>query len=145
MYTCRESRENAYARRHAGWRSRAAAAASRSARAAALPSRATIFSATSRPVFSSRASQTDPEPPLPSGRNGRYRSRTSPAPSNASAALDMGLPALAAGRLFPLWPDSGLVSCRQRTAQELLSTHDDDIEFDFFDEPETVEATQRRR
>jgi hypothetical protein len=26
-----------------------------------------------------------------------------------------------------------------------LSTHDDDIEFDFFDEPETVEATQRRR
>jgi hypothetical protein len=26
-----------------------------------------------------------------------------------------------------------------------MSTHDDDIEFDFFDEPETVEATQRRR
>ena len=26
-----------------------------------------------------------------------------------------------------------------------MSTHDDDIEFDFFDEPETVEATQRGR
>src|SRR5436309_10685601 len=26
-----------------------------------------------------------------------------------------------------------------------MSSHDDDIEFDFFDEPETVEATQRRR
>jgi hypothetical protein len=26
-----------------------------------------------------------------------------------------------------------------------MSTHDDDIEFDFFDEPETQEATQRRR
>jgi hypothetical protein len=26
-----------------------------------------------------------------------------------------------------------------------MSTHDDDIEFDFFDEPETAEATQRRR
>ena len=36
-----------------------------------LPSRATILSATSRPVRSSRASQTEPEPPLPSGRNGR--------------------------------------------------------------------------
>ena len=38
---------------------------------AALPSRATILSATSSPVRSSRASQTEPEPPLPSGRNGR--------------------------------------------------------------------------
>jgi hypothetical protein len=26
-----------------------------------------------------------------------------------------------------------------------MSSHDDDIQFDFFDEPETVEATQRRR
>ncbi|HVA30329.1 MAG TPA: hypothetical protein VMU58_03590, partial [Gaiellaceae bacterium] len=26
-----------------------------------------------------------------------------------------------------------------------MSTHDDDIEFDFFDEPETVEAAQRGR
>ena len=35
------------------------------------PRAATIFSATSRPVCSSRASQTEPEPPLPSGRSGR--------------------------------------------------------------------------
>ena len=34
----------------------------------------------SSPVCSSRASQTDPEPPLPSGRSGRYRLRTSPSP-----------------------------------------------------------------
>ena len=47
-----------------------AAWASRSARAAAFPSRGMILSATSRPVCSSRASQTEPEPPLPSGPDG---------------------------------------------------------------------------
>ena len=36
----------------------------------AFPSRATIFSATSRPLRSSRASQTWPMPPEPSGRSG---------------------------------------------------------------------------
>ena len=50
---------------------KAAARASRSARVPALPSRATILSATSSPWRSSRASQTEPEPPLPSGRSGR--------------------------------------------------------------------------
>ena len=43
----------------------------RRARAARFPSRGTIFNATSRPVRSSRASQTDPEPPRPSGFSGR--------------------------------------------------------------------------
>ena len=50
-----------------------------------LPSRATIFRATSRPVSSSRASQTWPIPPEPSGRSGRYRPRMS---SCATAADD---------------------------------------------------------
>ena len=37
----------------------------------ALPSRGTIFRATSSPVCSSRASQTEPLAPLPKGRSGR--------------------------------------------------------------------------
>ena len=48
-----------------GCRREAAARASRSARWPALPSRATIFSETSRPLRSSRASQTWPMPPEP--------------------------------------------------------------------------------
>src|SRR6478735_10491337 len=99
-----------------------------------------IFRATSRPVRSSRASQTDPLPPLPSGRSGRYRSRTSPAPSSASAAFDTVLNSFAPEGLFPSWPKPGVQSTPQ------MSSYDDEpIEFDFFDEPDTVEATQRRR
>ena len=40
-------------------------------RAGRCPRAATILSATSRPVSTSRASQTEPEPPVPSGRIGR--------------------------------------------------------------------------
>ena len=53
-----------------------AASTSRSARAPGFPSRSTTFRATSRSACSSRASQTDPPPPLPSGRSGLYRPRT---------------------------------------------------------------------
>ena len=112
---CRRGAGRARTRRRAGssgWRRRAAAAASRSARAAALPSRATILRATSSPVCSSRASQTDPEPPLPRGLSGRYRLRTSPLPSSASAAFDMGLDRLAAEGLFPFWANAGVQSGR---------------------------------
>src|SRR3989442_9251032 len=143
MYTWRESRAKAYARKQLGCRRRAAAAASRSARAAAFPSRATILSETSSPVCSSRASQTDPEPPLPRGRSGRYLLRTSPAPSSATAAFVMGL---------TRWPPEGCFLSGRTPEYSLaraadgMSTHgDDNIEFDFFDEPETVETTQRRR
>src|SRR5258706_9453816 len=140
MYTCRGSRANAYARKQLGWRSCEAACASRSARAAAFPSRGTTLSATSSPVCSSRASQTDPEPPLPSGRNGRYRPSMSPPPSSARAAFDMGPDRLAAEGSFPL------AAPGPSKVPDHVSTYDDDeIEFDFFDEPETAEATQRGR
>ena len=71
---CRRGRRRGRSRMRAGSArggGAAAASASRSARSAALPSRGTILSATSSPVRSSRASQTEPEPPLPSGRSGR--------------------------------------------------------------------------
>src|ERR1700712_2317812 len=64
----------------------------------------------------------------------------SPLPSSARAVFDIGLHRLAAGGSFPLY----LMTRVQ--ADEPMSTYDDDdIEFDFFDEPETVEATQRGR
>ena len=71
MYTCPASPPKSYARTQRSCRSRVAASISRDARAARLPSRGTILSATSRPVRSSRASHTDPEPPLPRGLSGR--------------------------------------------------------------------------
>jgi hypothetical protein len=54
----------------------------------------------------------------------------------------MGLDRLAAGGLFPL-----LTATQVRSPADTgMSTYDDDeIEFDFFDEPETAEATQRGR
>src|SRR5438067_13507030 len=62
----------------------------------------------------------------------------------------MGLDSLAAGGLFPLQAEARLQSGSTLGWSDTgtgMSTHDDDenIEFDFFDEPETVEATQRRR
>src|SRR4029078_2214421 len=101
-----------------------------------------------RPVRRSRASKTHREPPLPRGRSGRYLLRTSPASSSARAALDMGLDSFAAGGVFPLWANarSTVWAPRPTTRLRAMSHHDDDeIAFDFFDEPETVEATQRRR
>ena len=90
-------REDALAARVA---ERGAARASRSARWPLLPSRATIFRATSRPLFSSRASQTWPIPPEPRGRIGLYRPRKS---SCARAGWDT-LGFYGAAGAFPLRP-----------------------------------------
>src|SRR5712691_9297266 len=106
------------------WRSEAAARASRSARWPVLPSRATIFSATSRPLRSSRASQTWPIPPEPKGRNGRYRSRKR---SCASADEDT-LRGYGLARTFPLRAE------RTRYIRPAMDPRDADIEFDFFEE-----------
>src|SRR5947209_4197427 len=64
------------------------ACASRRAREPVLPARGTILTATSRPLRSSRASQTDPEPPLPRGWIGRYLPRKRACSRRAAAASD---------------------------------------------------------
>src|SRR5665213_4054054 len=66
----------------------------------------------------------------------------SPLPSSARAVFDIGPDRLATGGLFPLWQGSRVQSPEPN---EHMSTRDDDIEFNSFDEPETVEATQRGR
>ncbi len=101
MYTWPRSRANARARRHRSCLRRDAAAASRSARAGALPSRETILRATSRPELSSRASQTDPDPPEPSGRIGRYRPSTRDPGATASAVCAINTVRLAARKGTP--------------------------------------------
>ncbi len=57
--------------------------------------------------------------------------------------FDIGPDRLATGGLFPLLTESP--STVAFHDGPMSSDDDDDIEFDFFDEPETVEATQRSR
>src|ERR1044071_1035862 len=114
------------------------ACASRRARSPDLPSRGTILTATSRPLCSSRASQTDPEPPLPSGRSGRYRPRRRFGSGRGARASDMVRNSYAAAGQTPFRSDR-LVTVKA------LSTRDDEFEFDFFDEPDEETVTQRRR
>src|SRR5512146_197763 len=111
-----------------GWRSDEAARASRSARWPLLPSRATIFRATSRPLFSSRASQTWPMPPEPRGRIGLYRPRKS---SCARAGW---------GTLGFTVPRVHFLSGREGWSNSPVDPRDDELEFDFFDEPATRES-----
>src|SRR6187549_2580775 len=124
-----------------GWRSLAAAPASRSARAPVLPSRGTILSATSRPVCSSRASQTEPELPPPSGRIGRYRASMSSLEERATDARCICSIALDMHAQCPLRAGRRVTVIRAERAQTAMTERDDDLDFEFFDdEPATQEA-----
>src|SRR5262249_18468849 len=120
------------------WSSLAIAWASRRARSPAFPSRGTILTATSLPVCSSSASHTEPEPPLPSGLSGRYRPRKRFGSGCRAKASDTVRTSYAAAGRTPF--ESG-----QLGTVTVLSTREDDFEFDFFDEPDEQTIAQRRR
>src|SRR4051812_24393861 len=89
----------------------------------------------SRPLRSSRASQTCPIPPEPRGRIGRYRPRKR---SCAWAAEDTSVSTVRPGHFLCVPNERCSVSLH-------MDPRDDDIEFDFFeDEPATTEAQPSR-
>src|SRR5436190_11901918 len=112
-----------------------------------------ISSANCSPDVSSRTSHTEPEPPLPSGRRGRYRSRTRPFEETGSTALDDTVVSLGLAvqnsctdrtRRYsdaaPRWsPSQAEPWCGKR-----MSERENDIEFDFFEESDTKETQEER-